>query len=140
MDWTSGTHTSTFSGNGPVCAATIATINVIQKEKLAERAAKLEKIIKPRLTEMMEKSKIIGEIRGKGLFWGMEIVKDKKTKAYARDEAGKICQSAFKRGLIILRGGLSSVRFWPPAIISEEILEKALDIIESSIKEVEKGL
>jgi 4-aminobutyrate aminotransferase len=145
--WKPGSHGSTFGGNPVICAAGVVSLNIIGKE-LMRNAAEVGSFIKQRLSEMMEKHTIIGEIRGIGLMIGIELVRNKKTKAYFPSEiteSGKnikevITGECFKRGLIIYGAGISSLRILPPLVITKDDAEEALTIIEEVITHVEKQL
>ncbi|MEM3397174.1 MAG: acetyl ornithine aminotransferase family protein [Thermoplasmata archaeon] len=138
-DWgVEGAHSNTYGGNLVSCAAAIATIDVIQKEKLTARAEKLGKSMSKRLNEMKEKYELIGDVRGLGLMQATEFVKNRKTKEYAKKERDRIVELAYKRGLILLPCGKSGIRYIPPLTIEEEYLEKGLDVLESCIKDASK--
>jgi len=138
-DWEEGSHSNTFGGNLLSCAASLANIHVLKKEKLAERAASVGEHTLSRLNEMKEKSEIVGDVRGKGLMIGVEFVKDKQTKEKAMKETEKITIEAFKKGLILLPVGVNCVRIAPPLNIPLEHLDKGLDILFDAIKTVESG-
>ena len=130
----SGAHSNTFGGNVLACTAALETIKIMLEEKVAERAEKLGKNALKRLCEMAEEHTLIGDVRGKGLMIGIEFVKDKKTKEPARGKRNKAIQTAFKKGLILLPGGYSSIRIAPPLTIEEELLEKGLEILDETLK------
>ncbi|MCK5563380.1 aminotransferase class III-fold pyridoxal phosphate-dependent enzyme, partial [Candidatus Bathyarchaeota archaeon] len=138
-DWKEGSHSNTFGGSMLACAASLANIQVIKKEKLAEKAVSVGEYTLNRLDEMKEKSEIVGDVRGKGLMIGVEFVKDKQTKEKAVKETEKITIEAFKKGLILLPVGVNCVRIAPPLNIPMEQLDKGLDILLDAIKTVEKG-
>jgi 4-aminobutyrate aminotransferase len=138
MDWEPGAHASTFGGNLVACAAAIEGLKILKEENLVKRAAMFGENILKRLKEIEETSKIIGDVRGKGLLIGIEIVKDKRTKERGVEEREKIVQEALKRGLLIFRGGRSVIRLAPPLTISPEELELGLDLLEEAIREVER--
>ena len=138
MDWEGGSHATTFGGNPLACAAAIAVIDVIREEKLLENAVKQGSYILKRLEELKEKSGIVGDVRGKGLMIGAEIVKDKRTKKPGREEASEIMMRSWKRGVAVITCGASTIRVAPPLTITKELADSALDIIEAVVKEVEK--
>jgi len=133
-----GMHSNTFGGNPIGAAAAIATLKIIEKEKLLERARKIGKKSLKRLREMQEKYEIIGDTRGLGLMLAHEFVKDRKTLATNEKARDKIAEIALKNGICILGCGKSSMRYIPPLIIDEELLEKAWDILDKSIRIVNK--
>jgi len=130
-----GVHSNTFGGNMVACAAALATIKVLQNG-LVENAAKLEGLFRERLQEMYDKYEIIGDFRGLGLAWGVEFVKDRKTKKYASDERNQILLESLKRGLVLLGCGKSTIRLIPALCITEEQAKIGLDIFEEAIKSV----
>jgi len=138
MDWEGGSHATTYGGNPVACAAAIAVLDVIKEERLLENAQKQGNYTLKRLEELKEKSEIVGDVRGKGLMIGFEIVKDKRTKKPGKEEANEIMMRAWKRGVAVITCGASTVRIAPPLTITRELLDSALDIIEDVVKEVEK--
>jgi len=133
-----GAHSSTYGGNALALAAMVKVIEIIEREKLYERARKLGEQGLKKLKDELEDNPIVGDIRGLGLAQGIEIVKDKKTKAFAPDLRDEIIKRCVKKGLLLLPCGKSTIRIAPPLIIREEMYEKGLDIIIDSIKEVSK--
>jgi len=138
MDWEGGSHASTFGGNPLSCVAASAVIDIIKEEKLMENATKLGSYIMKRLQEFRENCGILGDVRGKGLMIGAEIVEDKKTRKPAKEKASEIMNRCWKRGIAVITCGASTVRLAPPLIITEELVDASMDIIEDTIKEVEK--
>jgi 4-aminobutyrate aminotransferase len=133
-----GDHLSTFGGNPVSAAAALANIDVILREKLSEQAAEKGAYIMRRLNEMKDECQLIGDVRGKGLMIGIELVKDQKKKIPAADETRKIRDLCRERGLLIGSGGVKScvLRIQPPLVITKEQIDIALNILESAIKEV----
>jgi 4-aminobutyrate aminotransferase len=140
MDWEGGSHASTFGANPVACASALAVLEVIREEKLLDNATKQGHYAMKRLNEISEKFELIGDVRGKGLMIGVELVKNKKTKAPAREEVRKVMEKCWKRGLAIITCGASTIRIAPPLTISSEIVDEALEILESAIKDVEKEI
>ncbi|PIU59641.1 aspartate aminotransferase family protein [Candidatus Bathyarchaeota archaeon CG07_land_8_20_14_0_80_47_9] len=138
MDWVGGSHASTFGGNPLSCAAARAVIDVIKEEKLLENAAKQGAYIMKRLEELKARSEIVGDVRGKGLMIGLEIVEDKKSKKPAPEKVKEIMMRSWKRGVAVITCGTSTIRIAPPLVITRELVDSALDIIEDTVKEVEK--
>ncbi|HEX3662299.1 MAG TPA: acetyl ornithine aminotransferase family protein [Acidobacteriaceae bacterium] len=137
MDWKPGSHASTFGGN-PVCiAAALATIDVLEKEGLANAAAQGEKLFS-RLHGWPKKHSIVGDVRGRGLMIGVEIVKDQQTREVAPALRDRIVDLAFERGLLILGCGENSIRLAPPLIVNEQECSIAMDIFEECIAIAEK--
>ncbi len=133
-----GDHLSTFGGNPVSAAAALANINVILREKLSEQAEEKGAYIMKRLNEMKDELPIIGDVRGKGLMIGIELVKDKVKKIPAVDETRKIRDLCREKGLLIGSGGVKGcvVRIQPPLVITKEQIDSALNILETSIKKV----
>jgi len=138
MDWEGGSHASTFGGNPLSCVAASAVIDVIENEKLMDNATKLGNYVVKRLQEFKEKCKILGDVRGKGLMIGAEIVEDKKTKKPAKEKANEIMNRCWKRGVAVITCGASTVRIAPPLTITRELIDASMDIMEDTMKEVEK--
>lgn len=135
MSWEPGAHSTTFGGNPIACVAALKTIELLQNG-LIKNAERMGKFIMKRLAKMKAKYEIIGDVRGRGLMIGIELVKSKKTKEPAGEYAERVLQECFKSGLMLLTCGESTVRFIPPLIIDEEIANRALDIFEKVIKKV----
>lgn len=137
MDWPPGAHASTFGGNPISCVASLATIKLLENG-LIENAEKMGGFLLKRLKELESKYDFIGDVRGKGLMIGIELVKDKKTKEPVPGKKTGVIVEAFKRGLILQGCGVTTVRFSPPLIVTRKEAELALDIFEQAIKRVFK--
>lgn len=138
MDWVAGSHASTFGGNPLSCVAASAVIDVVKEEKLLDNAAKQGAYIMKRLGELKEQSEIVGDVRGKGLMIGMEIVEDKESKKPAPQKVTDIMLRSWKRGINVISCGASTIRVAPPLVITKDLVDSALDIIQDSVREVEK--
>lgn len=136
-DWEPGAHSNSFGGNPVMCAASLASLEVLVKEGLLENASKIGEYALKRLSEMKDEHKIIGDVRGRGLMIGVEFVKDEKTKERFL-KLDDIMIEAHKKGLILLPCGFNTIRLAPPLIISQEQMDKGLEILEQSISKVEK--
>jgi len=138
MDWKPGSHASTFGGN-PVCiAAALATLDVLEREGLANAARQGERMFE-RLKGWPGKHPSIGEVRGRGLMIGLEIVQDQKTREAAPGLRERIVEMAFERGLLILGCGENSIRLAPPLIVREQEVDVALDLLEECVGLAETG-
>ena len=137
MDWKPGSHASTFGGNPVAIAAAHATLNIIEREAMANAASRGEAMLR-RLSGWPAKHRIVGNVRGRGLMIGIEIVKDQKTRETAPALRDRIVELAFERGLLILGCGENSIRLAPPLVLNEHEAEIALDIFEESIALAEK--
>jgi acetylornithine/LysW-gamma-L-lysine aminotransferase len=124
-----GEHSSTFSGSPLVCAAACAAIDVLLKEKLADRAATLGGYFKAKLEELQAKYKIVKEVRGLGLMLGVEL----------RYDVLNIILKAMDRGVIILDAGRNVLRFLPPLVIEKEQIDKTISVLDTIIKEEENA-
>lgn len=131
----------TLSGHTLSAIAALATLKVIERDNLIERARDLGSYIIKRLREMSEQFEIIGDVRGKGLLIGVEIVRDKVKKTPDKPRTLKILWRAWEKGLILLAVGKygNVVRIAPPLNIPREVVDKALEIIEESIRDVLEG-
>ncbi len=131
-----GGHATTFGGNAVAAAAALAVIEFIEKERLWEKAARLgEKALK-RLEEAKQEIEMIGDVRGKGLMIGIELVKSKETKEPASKELAEILMRLFKKGYLVIGAGVSTVRLAPPLTIPEDVFMSALEAVISEIKTV----
>jgi 4-aminobutyrate aminotransferase len=139
MDWKPGAHASTFGGN-PVCiAAALATIKLIESAYMAN-AKKVGDYLLKHMAEWPAKHKLVGDVRGKGLMIGVELVLDKKTKERAHDLRDKVVDMAFEKGVLLLGAGENTVRIAPPLLVDEEQAEFAAGVLDKCITEVEKGM
>jgi 4-aminobutyrate aminotransferase len=120
------------------CAAALATIEYIEKHHLAEHASELGRHALARMTEMMERHPLIGDVRGIGLFMGIELVKDRETRERATDETEAVMYAALSKGLSFKLTMGNIITLTPALIITKDEMDKALDIIEECIAEVEK--
>lgn len=132
-----GEHLTTFGGNAVSCAAAVANINFLERERIAEKVVEKGKNFLERLGRMKEKYPIIGDVRGKGLMIGLELVKD-KAKTPAVEETKALRKSCLEKGLIIGSAGVwaNVLIIEPPLVITEEELDEALTIIEKSLGEL----
>jgi 4-aminobutyrate aminotransferase len=137
MNWTPGAHASTFGGN-PVCiAAALATMRLLE-EKHIGNAARMGDYLLQRMSPWMEKFRYVGDVRGRGLMIGIELVRDKKTREKAPELRNRIVHSAFEKGLLILGSGDTTLRISPPLIIDEEQADFAVHTLEECLREAEK--
>jgi len=132
-------HTFTLSGNPVTSRAAMAVIEEIEEKNLLKRAEKLGNYAIKKFEKMKKGHELIGDVRGKGLMIGLDLVKDKETKERAYDEAKKVVWRAYELGLIIafLQGNV--LRIQPPLTIEEELLEEGLNRLDQAITDVEEG-
>src|ERR1700731_1046797 len=136
MDWVPGSHASTFGGN-PVCiAAALATLDVIEKEHLLDHSADVGAHMMKRMATWPSKLKLVGDVRGRGLMIGVDIVKDKATREYAATEPDQIVERAFEHGVLFLGCGPSTIRLCPPLVVTKEEADVALEVLEECIQHV----
>jgi 4-aminobutyrate aminotransferase len=127
-----GAHSNTFGGHALACIVALKTVELI--EKYLPHVQELEKIFKEHLLPLKEKYQAIGDVRGLGLAWGIEFVKNRKTKEYDVKTRNRVLYEALRRGLVLLPCGRSAIRVAPPIIISEEEALTGLRILEEAIK------
>jgi len=132
------THFNTFGGNPVVCAMGKAVLEIIDQEKLQQNSLKIGNRILKGLNELKEKHNLIGDVRGKGLMLGIELVKDRKTKEPAREESAQILETAKDLGLLLGKGGLwgQTVRFSPPMCVNEQDADFLLDVLGHAFNRV----
>jgi 4-aminobutyrate aminotransferase len=133
MDWGPGSHASTFGGNPVSCVAALETIKLLEEE-LMENARIVGAHLKNRLVELMGRHKLIGDVRGLGLMIGAELVRDRATKEPASTERDEIVQSCFRKGLLMLGCGMSTLRFCPPLVVTKEQCDTAVGIIDEVLR------
>ena len=139
MNWKPGAHASTFGGNPVAIAASLATMDLLEGQYIANAGA-MGNVILHKMADWRERHKIVGDVRGKGLMIGVEIVRDQKTKERAPDLRNRIVDLAFHKGLLILGAGENSVRLAPPLMIDQEQAEFAVRTLGECISEVERSL
>ena len=137
MDWAPGSHASTFGGNPVSIAAALATMDILEREGIAN-AARVGEFILERVRGWKHSHASVGDVRGRGLMIGIEIVKDKATREPATELRNRVETLAFERGLIVLGCGETSLRLSPPLIVSKEEATVALDILEEALTLAEK--
>jgi 4-aminobutyrate aminotransferase len=138
MDWVPGSHASTFGGNPISCQAALATIKLLE-EGLIQNAAKIGDYLIEKLKELQKRFESIGEVRGKGLMIGVELVRDRETKEKAIEERNRVIQACFEKGLLILGCGENTIRLIPPLIITKNEADTALAILEEVLRNIEKN-
>lgn len=139
MEWEPNAHENTLGGNPVICEAALAVLRILKEEKLDQNAAKIGDYLKKRFSELMEKHELIGDVRGRGMMIGVEFVEDRKTKKPATKQRKAIMEEAFRRGLVLLAAGPSSLRLAPPLILTQEQADVGMEIFEDALKKVEKG-
>ena len=137
MDWAPGSHASTFGGNPVSIAAALATLDILSREGMAN-AGRVGGMMLERLNGWKKTHPLVGDVRGRGLMIGVELVKDKATREPATAVRNRVETLAFERGLMVLGCGETTLRICPPLIVSEQEATVALDILEEAITLAEK--
>ena len=132
--WKRGAHGNTYGGNPVTCAAALATLDLVEQQYAANAAAVGEYFIE-RLRELQTRFGCIGDVRGKGLMIGMELVDDRIGRKPARELADKVLTRAFHNGLLLLSCGVSTVRFIPPLMIDRGHVDEAMVLLEAALTE-----
>jgi len=132
--WKRGAHGNTFGGNPLCCAAALATLELVERE-YAANAAKVGEYFIGRLRELQQRFPCIGEVRGKGLMIGMELITDRASRAPAKKLSEAVLTRAFHHGLLLLSCGASTVRFIPPLMINRGHVDEALALLEPALTE-----
>lgn len=138
MDWKPGSHASTFGGNPIAIAAALATMDILEREAIANAAVVGAKMME-RLKTWVGRYANVGDVRGRGLMIGVELVKDKLTRKMDGELRDRVIQEVFERGLLILGCGETSIRLCPPLIVDAEEADWALDILETSLQHAMEG-
>src|SRR2546421_1602343 len=128
-------HFNTFGGNPVVCAQGKAVLEVIEKEKLQEHALKVGNHILAGLEKLKEKHRLIGDVRGKGLMLGIELVKDRQSKEPAREECARVLETTKEMGVLLGKGGLwgQTIRFSPPMCVNEQDADFLLEVLDGAL-------
>jgi 4-aminobutyrate aminotransferase len=137
MDWAPGSHASTFGGNPVSIAAALATLDIVEREAMAN-AARVGELMLDRLRGWKQSHPLVGDVRGRGLMIGIELVKDKETREPATELRNRVETLAFERGLMVLGCGETTLRLSPPLVVNEHEATVALDILEEALTVVEK--
>ena len=129
MNWTRGAHASTFGGNPVAIAAGLATLELLETELVAN-AARMGAHMMERMREWPSRFSTVGDVRGRGLMLGVELVKDQETRERYPELRDRIVQQAFARGLLILGAGPNTLRLCPPLTINRDQADFAMDTLE----------
>jgi 4-aminobutyrate aminotransferase len=133
--WTRGAHGNTFGGNPLCCAAALATIDLVEREYRAN-AATVGEYFMQRLHSFAASEPAVGEVRGKGLMIGMELIADRHSKTPAKDLCQALITRAFHNGLLLLSCGQSTVRFMPPLMIDNSDVDEAIHLLDLSFAQI----
>lgn len=134
-------HLFTAGGSPMATAAGLATLKVIAEERLVEKAAEMGEYMLGCLREMQQRIELIGDVRGKGLVIGVELVTDREKRTPASAETAKVCYQAYKKGLIVFYVGLHSnvLEITPPLVITKEEADRGLHMLEEALRDVQEG-
>jgi 4-aminobutyrate aminotransferase len=135
MQWPSGAHASTFGGNPVACAAALATIGLLEAT-LVQNAAVVGARLRDGLAALADKHPIIGDVRGRGLMIGVELVRDRRTKERAVEARNAVVVAAFRRGLLVLGAGKNTVRFCPPLVLTAAEADTAVRIFDLALSDI----
>lgn len=134
MDWPPGSHASTFGGNPVSCRASLATLELLEKEYVANAAQRGEQLRRG-LVQLQKKFTQVGDIRGLGLMVAVDILKERKKQAPDPQLRDYLVQTAFQKGLLLLGCGESAIRFCPPLCVTAEQIDTALAILATVLAE-----
>jgi len=131
-------HFNTFGGNPVVCAQGKAVLEVIEKEKLQQNALTIGNRILDGLNKLRDKHNLIGDVRGKGLMLGIELVKDRTSKEPAKEECAQVLETSKEMGLLLGKGGLwgQTIRFSPPMCLHEQDADFLLQVLDQAFGEL----
>jgi 4-aminobutyrate aminotransferase len=136
MDWERGAHGSTFGGNPVSCAAALATIEIIES-KLVENAARRGQELAQELGQLQDRFEAIGDVRGVGMMQAVELVEDRETKKPDKALRDRILKACFKKGLLLLSCGQSTIRFCPPLVATAQHVRVACEIFGETLQELQ---
>jgi 4-aminobutyrate aminotransferase len=132
--WKRGAHGNTYGGNPICCAAALATLELVQRE-YAANAAEVGAYFLSRLRQMQQRFECIGDVRGKGLMIGAELVTDRASRKPAAALCQRVLTRAFHNGLLLLSCGVSTLRFIPPLMVTQAQVDEALQLLETALGE-----
>ena len=132
-NWEHGSHGNTFGGNALACVAACEVLALVEEE-LAANAARVGAYLQAGLEELQARYEPIGDVRGRGLMIGVDFVKDRRTREPARALAHTVMEQAFRRGLLLLTCGASTVRFCPPLVLNEAQVDEGLALFEAALQ------
>jgi len=137
MSWKPGAHANTFGGNPIACEAALVTLQLLTDDLIAN-AARVGRHLLAQCRELQARHRLIGDVRGRGLMIGLDLVRDRLTKEPAVEERGRVIRRCFEKGLLILGCGASVVRLMPPLILTRRQADEAVAILDDVLTEVER--
>ncbi|MBI4926360.1 MAG: acetyl ornithine aminotransferase family protein [Anaerolineae bacterium] len=139
MSWPKGAHGNTYGGNPLACAATLATIDLLESGYM-ENASRVGAVALQKLETLAQRHPSIGQVRGMGLMIGIDFVKDQQTREPDEDMRDMVVDLAFERGLLLLGCGKSVIRFSPPLSLTLDELEEGMEIFEEAVEIAEENV
>ena len=137
LSWPPGTHASTFGGNPVACAASLATLKLL-RNGLITNAETVGAHMMAGARALMDKHALIGDVRGRGLMIGIELVRDRKTKERATRERDAVVHECFRRGLLVLGAGQNAIRLSPSLVLTKQQADTALEILDQALGAVSR--
>ena len=135
MNWKPGAHASTFGGNPVAVAASLATLELLDRELIANAATIGDRLM-ARMRDWPRRFACVGDVRGRGLMLGFELVRDQATREHAPEIRSSLVHKAFERGLLILGAGQNSIRLCPPLVLTADQADFVLDTLEECLSAV----
>jgi 4-aminobutyrate aminotransferase len=135
MSWPPGSHASTFGGNPISCAAALATLRLV-RDTLMKNAETVGAHLLAGARALMDKHALVGDVRGRGLMVGLELVRDRQTKERATAERDALVTECFMRGLLVLGAGRNAIRLSPPLVMTRQDADTALGILDQALTAV----
>jgi 4-aminobutyrate aminotransferase len=140
LDYTyPGAHSNTFGGNLVAVTGALATLDVIDREKLLDNARRQGEHLIQRLRELQQKHDVIGDVRGLGLMTATEFIRGAGDKAPNPALRDRIVQESYRRGLVLLPCGKSSIRYIPPLVIRQDEVDEGVEILDQAIAAARKA-
>ena len=138
MSWPPGAHASTFGGNPVACAAALATLALLRDE-LIQNAAAVGAYLLDGLHALMDRHQLVGDVRGRGLMIGIELVRDRTTRERATTERDALVRACFQLGLLVLGAGRNAVRLCPPLVLSKAQADTAIRILDRALTSIQRA-
>ncbi len=136
IDWARNSHSTTMGGNLVACAVSLKAVEIIKKDRLLENANREGMYLKKQLTQLKTEIPEIGDVRGQGLIVGAELIKPTRNKTPAKQIAQEVVKKCWRKGLLLQICGTSTLQLTPPLIITRELIDQAIEIIEGAFREV----
>lgn len=135
QQWKRGAHGNTYGGNPLCCAAASATLELVENGFM-DNAAQMGEYLMGRLGQLQQRyPDLIGQVRGKGLMIGIELITDRTTRKPAKAFADRLLHTAYRKGLLLLTCGVSTVRLMPPLMIDKTLCDEAIELLDAALAE-----